>query len=247
MNRLKGKTAVITGCNRGIGKAILERLAEEGANIIALTRNLSEDNLNLFDSIASENGVSIKAIQIDLNDEISIKEAMKEISALKIPIDILVNNAGIADFSGILRIGLETAHRIFQINYFSVLQIIQALTKCLMKANGASIINIASVAGMDGSVGNSAYGASKAAVILATKCWSKELAQLKIRVNAVAPGFIDTDMNSAISDNIINQSIPNLALRRMGEAKEVASAVAFLASDDASYITGQTIRIDGGL
>lgn len=247
MNRLKGKTAVITGCNRGIGKAILERLASEGANIIACTRTITEDLKQEYASICNTNNVTIHPIILDMSKEESVKNASKEILALKKPIDILVNNAGIASFNGLLRTNMSEMKDIFLVNYFSVVLFTQQLLMPLVRAKGASIVNIASVAALDAPVGNVSYGASKAALITMSKSISKELASSKIRVNCIAPGYIDTDMNNSISSSFQSSVNQNITLKRLGLTDEVANTVLFLASDDASYITGQTIRVDGGL
>lgn len=247
MNRLKGKTAVITGCNRGIGKAILKRFASEGANIIALIRNISENIIKEFDSIATSNGIYVKAIQIDLNDESSIKSAMKDISNLKQPIDILVNNAGIAAGGFLMMTGISKIKEVFQINYFSQIIITQHILKTMMKQKSGSIVFMSSVLGLDSMAGGTAYGASKAAISQLVKSLSKEVGSFGIRVNAVAPNLINTDMARQMEEKSYNTMIDACAMKRIGDSDEVASAVAFLASDEASYITGQTIRVDGGL
>lgn len=247
MKRLKGKTAVITGCNRGIGKAILERLASEGTDIIACTRTITEDLKQEYASISNTNNVDIHPIILDMSSEESVRSAAKEISALKKPIHTLVNNAGIASFNGLTRTNMVDLKNLFQVNYFSVVLFSQLLLMPLIKAKGASIINIASVAALDAPVGNVSYGASKAALITMSKSISKELASSRIRVNCIAPGYIDTDMNNSISSSFQSLVNQNITLKRLGLADEVASTVLFLASDDASYITGQTIRVDGGL
>lgn len=247
MRKLEGRNAIVTGCNRGIGKAIFERLASEGANIIACVRNQTKDIKEKMQKMAERNNVQLTIVRMDLSDSESIKRGLTEIISMKLPIHILVNNAGLADFSGVARTKLDMLHHVFQVNYFSTVQIVQSLMLPMMKAKGASIINLASVAGIDGPVGNTSYGASKASLILASKCWSKELAAMKIRVNCIAPGLVDTDMNAAISESISEAAIKHLPLKRVCNPEEVASVAAFLASDDASYITGQTIRIDGGM
>lgn len=247
MRKLEGKNAVTTGCNRGIGKAILERFTSEGANVIACVRNPSDSTKEEMRQVAERNNIQLTIVRMDLSDPESIKSGLKEITSMRLPIHILVNNAGVADFSGLARTKLDSLHHIFQVNYFSAVQITQSLILPMMKAKGAAIINLASVAGIDGPVGNTSYGASKASLILASKCWSKELATMNIRVNCMAPGFVDTDMNAEISESISEETLKSLPLRRLSKPEEVASVAAFLASDDASYITGQTIRIDGGM
>lgn len=247
MRRLEGKTAVITGCNRGIGKAILEKFASEGANVIACTRNVSEYLVSVYREIESEHGVQITPIEMDLSDTESINMGIKAIYALKKTIDILVNNAGIASFDGIMKLNHSKLLEIFQINYFSNVQLIQGLIMLLMRSKSASIINMSSIAGFDGTVGNTAYGASKASVALMTKCVSKELSKLKIRINAIAPGYIDTDMQKEITATVKDCIVNNIAQKRWGSSSEVAELAVFLASEESSYINGQTIRIDGGI
>lgn len=247
MRRLEGKTAVITGCNRGIGRAILERFAFEGANIIACTRTLTDELTDDLQHIAQFNNIHLSLIKMDVSDPKSIKSGIREIISLKNPIHILVNNAGVADFSGLAKTNLDKLHHVFQVNYYSAVQITQSLILSMIKAKGASVINMASVAGIDGPIGNTSYGASKAALITATKSWSKELASIYIRANCIVPGFVDTAMNTTIYDVISEDSLKLRSIKRLCKPEEVAALAAFLASDDASYITGQTIRIDGGM
>lgn len=247
MRKLEGKNALITGCNRGIGKAIMERFMAEGANIVACTRQVSPELKEYYQHKEKEHGVEIRALSMDLMDEDNIKTAMKELYSWKLAIDILVNNAGIASFTGLMRLKSIEVKRIFQVNYFSSLLVIQYIIKLMLRSKGATIINMASTAGLDGTAGNCAYGASKAAVALMTKSLSKELAVANIRVNAIAPGYIETDMQMDISSEFSHDVLNDAAIKRMGLPEEVANVALFLASDDSSYITGQVIRVDGGL
>lgn len=247
MRRLEGKTAVITGCNRGIGRAILERFAIEGSNIIALIRTISEDIVQDFNALSLRYNVFIKIIPIDMNDEISIKDSLRTISNLKIPIDILVNNAGVAAGGFMLTTGMTKIKEVFQINYFSQILITQYIAKLMMRQKSGSIIFLSSVLGLDSIAGGTAYGSSKAAVSQFVKSVSKEIGPFGIRMNAVAPNLINTDMSRQMEEKSYNAMINSCAMKRIGEPSEVASVVAFLASDDSSYITGQTIRVDGGL
>lgn len=247
MRKLDGKTALITGCNRGIGKAVMEKFMAEGANIIACTRQMTLELEAYYRQKESECNIKIYPLCFDLADEDSIKVAMKELYAWKLPIDILVNNAGIASFSGLIHLKLNDVKNIFQVNYFSSLLLIQYTMKLMLRSKGASIINMASVAGIDGTAGNCAYGASKAATILMTKSLSGELAVSRIRVNAIAPGYIETDMQAGIPQNISGAALNKAAVKRMGTPEEIANVALFLASDDSSYVTGQVIRVDGGL
>lgn len=247
MRRLEGKTAMITGCNRGIGKAILELFAKEGADIIACTRKETEEQTLFYQCLQNEYGIEIMPCYFDVSNVEQVLGGIKQILGIKRPIHIMVNNAGKAIFPSISKVQYEELLEIFQINYFSPILLIKGLIMPMVKSKGASIINMASTAGLDGDVGNIAYGASKAAIISATKTLSKELASLKIRVNSIAPGFIDTDMQHEIDDKFASVKIGDTALRRVGNSLEIANTALFLASDESSYITGQTMRVDGGL
>lgn len=247
MRRLEGKNAVITGCNRGIGRAILERFASEGANVVAVTRTIQEDIQNFYDIISDRHGIQIIPIRMDLSEESSIKLAMKEISDLNIPIDILVNNAGIASGGFMLTSGINKVKDVFQINYFSQIQISQYIVKSMMRHKKGSIIFMSSILGLASMAGGTAYGASKAAISQLVRSLSQEVGSFGIRVNAIAPNLIDTDMASQMENKSREAMIQRCAMKRMGKPEEVAALAAFLASDDSSYITGQTIRIDGGM
>jgi 3-oxoacyl-[acyl-carrier protein] reductase len=247
MNRLANKTAVITGCNRGIGKAILAKFASEGANIVACTRKI-DDALSLFyEELEQSYNVKIYPITMDLECEESIKEAMRNVRSLKLHIDILVNNAGIASGGFMLMTPLSEIRKVFQINYFAQVMITQHIAKMMMSNKRGSIIFMSSVLGLDSYQGGSAYGASKAAISLLTKSASKELGAFGIRVNAIAPNLVDTDMAKLMEVKSYDKMISGSALNRLASTEEIANTALFLASDESSYITGQTIRVDGGL
>lgn len=238
---------MITGCNRGLGRAILKELAGEGADIIACTRKNTDELENFYEKCRTEFNVQIFPIYFDLSDEAAIREALKEIYALRMVVDILVNNAGILNTDGLLRLKMDDARKVMQVNYFAPLQITQGIVKLMLRAKHASIVNVASIAALKPTVGNTVYGASKAALISMTTCWAKELGSAKIRVNAVAPGYIDTDMNSSVDNGVLNKLVDDTCLKRLGRDEEVAKTVAFLASDDSSYIDGEVIKICGGV
>lgn len=247
MNRLTNKTAVITGCNRGIGKAILAKFASEGANIVACTRKI-DDALSLFyEELEQSYNVKIYPITMDLECEESIKDAMRNVRSLKLHIDILVNNAGIASGGFMLMTPLSEIRKVFQINYFAQVMITQHIAKMMMSNKRGSIIFMSSVLGLDSYQGGSAYGASKAAISLLTKSASKELGAFGIRVNAIAPNLVDTDMAKLMEVKSYDKMISGSALNRLASTDEIANTALFLASDESSYITGQTIRVDGGL
>ena len=247
MGRLTGKTALITGCNRGIGRGILEAFVKEGASVIACTRSVDEALTETYQQLAAQHGVQIYPVCMDLSDPESIKLGMKVVAELKVPIDILVNNAGIAKFRPFVMSKVDDFKEMMQVNLYAPVQISQYVVKNMLKQRKGSIINFCSVSGLDSNAGNAAYGASKAAIASLTRTMAKELAKVNIRVNAVAPGFVDTDMNKQIAADYMESILPQIALERVADVSEVANTVLFLASDESSYITGQVIRIDGGM
>lgn len=244
---LNGKNAVITGCLQGIGKATLEIFAKNGANVWACAF-APNDEFELFcDRLSKENNVWIKPVYFDLLDHEQIKAGLKLISSDKIPVHILVNIAGMTKDALFHMIPMEQMRLIFEVNFFSQMYLTQYITKLMVRQKTGSVINISSISGLDGSYGQLSYSASKAALIGATKTLSAELAEKGVRVNAIAPGVIATDMNRIVPENIINKHIQNMSIKRLGTADEVGKAIMFLASDLSSYVTGQIIRIDGGI
>lgn len=247
MRQLEGKTALITGCNRGIGRSILVEFAKEGASVIACTRALNDERKDTYRQLVSQFNVRIYPICMDLSDTESIKQGMKEVTDLKVPIDILVNNAGIAKFRPLMMTRMDDFKEMMQVNLYAPVQISQYAIKSMLKQKKGSIINFCSISGLDMNAGNSAYGASKAAIASVTRTMAKELARTGIRVNAIAPGFVDTDMNKQISADYLESMLPQIALGRMAQPEEIARTAVFLASDASSYMTGQIIRMDGGM
>lgn len=247
MKKLESKTAIVTGGSRGIGLAIVKEFAKEGANVIVCCSKRTDERDKMFQEIAICNNVNIYPIYFDMGNEDSIKSGLDEIKSLKLPIDILVNNAGVSHMAILPFTKMNDVRNVFQINFFAHLQMIQGLIGFLKKSSHPSIINMASVAGIDGGIGVSVYGATKASLILLTKVLSKELAHMKIRVNAVAPGMIDTELASEMGEKAINDMVESTAVGRIGKTEEVAKTVAFLSSEESSYINGQVIRIDGGI
>lgn len=247
MGRLTGKTALITGCNRGIGKAIAEAFASEGADIICATRKKNPAFQLEADGWAKKYGVQIAYVYFDLADENSIKVALNDLLREKRSIDILVNNAGMARFRPFMMSRIDDFKEIMQVNLYAVVQISQYMVKGMLKQKGGSIINLCSISGMDMNAGNAAYGASKAAVASLTRTMARELAKANIRVNAVAPGFVDTEMNQQVEAGYLDSQLHHTAIGRIARPEEVARVAVFLASDEASYMTGQIIRVDGGM
>ncbi len=244
---LKDKNAIITGCNRGIGKAILEGFAANGANIFACIRKENKEFSKFIDALSTKFSVSIIPVYFDISKTEEIKNAVKFIQASKKPIDILVNNAGIT-YNALFQMStLEKIKEVFEINFVSQFILTQYISKLMIRKKSGSIINISSTAGIDGNSGRSVYGASKAAVICMTKAIASELGEHGIRANTIAPGMTDTEMLSSMSAGLISESLQANDIKRVGKPSEIADSVVFLASDLASYITGQTIRVDGGM
>lgn len=245
---LKGKTAVITGCNRGIGKAILETFAENGADIWALVRRENDEFTNLTTSLSKKHEVTITPVYVDFADVEQIKNAAKAIISAKQQVDILVNNAGITYNALFQMTSLEKTHEVFQINYFAPLILTQYIVKIMVKYGGGSIVNLSSSAAIDSNPGRGVYGASKAALLCSTKTIAAELGEKGIRANCIAPGITNTDMVAeSMSDAVIAETVSKTMLHRMGKPMDIANTALFLASDLSSYVTGQVIRVDGGL
>lgn len=244
---LENKTAVVTGCNRGIGKAILTRFAENGANIIAVVRKESETFSQYCDELEKKNDIKIHTVYADFSSEEEVQNAVKEIRKLKLPIDILVNNIGIANPLNILTMTkMETIHQAFQVNLFSALLLTQGIAKLMMRQKSGSVVFVSSSAAFDGG-SNIEYCASKGAINGAVKRLAIELGAFGIRVNAVAPGLTSTDMGNSMSEEDEAIALSMNVMKRKGDVTEIADSVLFLASDMASFITGQILRVDGGL
>ena len=243
---LEGKTALITGGAKGIGKRITEVLAEYGA-AVAINYSGSEDAAKeLADKINQSGGRAItykcNVAEFDKTAEM-IDYVIKEFGH----IDILVNNAGITKDGLMLRMTDEDFDRVIDVNLKGTFNCTKYVSKYMLKQKSGKIINISSVVGLSGNAGQVNYSASKAGIIGITKSAAKELSSRGITVNAVAPGYVDTDMTKVLSDNIRNEILKNIPLQRMGNVEDISNCVAFLASEDASYITGQVISVDGGM
>lgn len=244
---LRDKYAVITGCNRGIGKSILELFVQNGCNIIACVRKENQNFNNFINDLSIKFSVKIIPIHFDLEEDDEIKRGILEIQSLKIPIDILVNNSGIATGALFQMTSKNMLEKVMKINFFSQIYLIQGISKLMMKNKKGSIINITSVAGIIGDSGTLSYGSSKAAMNFATKTISTELGKYNIRVNAIAPSITNTDMFQQMTPTSREKMINQSALNRSAEPEEIASCALYLASDNSSFLTGQIIRLDGGI
>lgn len=243
---LEGKTCLVTGGSRGIGKAIALKLAEFGADV-AITYARSADAANEVKTQIEALGRKSKAIQADAVDFSEAEKVIGEILSDWDKLDVLVNNAGITKDNLILRMSEEQWDDVITTNLKSIFNYSKVVARPMMKNRGGSIINISSVVGISGNAGQSNYSASKAGIIGFTKSYAKELASRNIRANVIAPGYITTDMTDALDEKVLDGIKQATPLGRAGNANEIADAVVFLASDMSSYITGETIRVDGGM
>ena len=246
MGMLSGKTALITGTNRGIGKELVKAFAHEGAQVIAHSRKFDVEQNKFLEQLSSTSEYSIQPVHFDLSDETQIKNGLKQVFLQSENIDILVNNAGVAFGASFHMTSISKLKEVFDINFFAQIQIMQLVSRKMLKQGFGSIINMASVGGIEANPGYLAYGSSKASLIWATESVAKELGVYGIRVNAVAPGLTDTEMGRYKSEEELNRTIDRTALNRMADTQEIANVVSFLASDNASYITGDVIKVDGG-
>lgn len=245
---LENRNAIITGAAGGIGLATVECFAANGSNVWACELRETEHFEEELDNISKKYGVWIEPVYFDITDEGKVKEAVKKIRQKKCSVDILVNIAGIvADSTSFPMTGIEKMKKVFEVNFFALTLLTQYISRIMMRQNSGSIINIASIAGIDGDPAQYEYSASKAAVIGGTKKLARELAPYNIRVNAVAPGMIQTSMGAKIEENLKNEVLSKVIMKRLGKPEEIARVLAFLASDYASYMTGQVIRVDGGI
>ncbi|MBV7441504.1 3-oxoacyl-[acyl-carrier-protein] reductase [Weeksellaceae bacterium TAE3-ERU29] len=243
MELLKGKVAIVTGATRGIGKGILEKFVENGAKV-AFTYASSA---NAAKELEEKYGENVKGFQSDASDFDAAQNLINEVLNLFGKIDILVNNAGITKDSLLMRMSFEDWQKVIQVNLDSAFNLTKAAMMPMMKQRKGSIINMSSVVGLQGNAGQTNYAASKAGLLGFTKSVALELGSRNIRCNAIAPGFIETEMTDKLSDEIKEQWINNIPLKRGGNPEDIANACLYLGSELSSYVTGQVLSVDGGM
>lgn len=244
MQLLQDKICLITGCGRGIGAATMLKFVHEGATVYANIRDRASFD-DMLENIGDIDKTKIRPMVFDITDAQASKDAIMQIKKESGRLDVLVNNAGIMKDAVLGMIDNKLMTEVFNVNVFSVINLIQLASKLMIRQKSGSIINISSIVGSNGSAGQVVYSASKGAILALTKSAAKELSVHNIRVNCVAPGMIDTDLFRQIGESRIPNTVEKISLKRLGKADEVGDLIAFLASDAASYITGQSIGIDG--
>lgn len=246
MNLLQGKTALITGASKGIGKAIAYRFAEEGANVAFTYLSSVEKGQALEKELASK-GVKVKGYRSDASDFLQAENLIASVITDFGSLDILVNNAGVTQDNLLLRMTEAMWDNVIAVNLKSCFNTVKAATKQMMKQKSGSIINMTSVVGLKGNAGQANYAASKAGIIGFTKSVALELGSRGVRSNAIAPGFIETEMTDKLDEKTIQTWRDAIPLKRGGKPQDVADACVFLGSDMSSYISGQVIQVDGGM
>ncbi len=244
--RLKGKTAIITGSNRGIGKAMIEKMASEGADIWAHARKQNTEFEIFLEKLSQQYGVLVKPVYFELTDKEQMCTAMQPIIRGDRAIDILVNNAGIAHGGFFSMTKIQTIRDVFEVNLFATMELTQLVLRKMIKQKSGSIVNMSSIAALNLRPGNSAYGVSKAAIKAWTETLATEVASYGIRVNAIAPSLTDTDMAKLMEDKAGKEMLSASAMGRFASAEEIANIALFLASEDASFVNGHTIVANGG-
>lgn len=247
MNRqLSGKNIIITGARSGIGLAAVKKLAENGANIWACMRRQDQMAEEEFQCLEKRHEVEIKPVYFDVTNQDDVKQAITNIITERKTIDGLVNAAGVAHGGFFQMTPISKIREVFDVNFFSVLEITQRVLKIMARQRSGSIVNVASISGLDLKAGNAAYGVSKAAVIAWTQTLAAETGGLGVRVNSVAPGLTDTKMAEMMELQAGKDMVAGSAMKRMAGSEEIVEVIKFLISDEASFVNGETIRIDGG-
>ncbi|WP_018478920.1 3-oxoacyl-[acyl-carrier-protein] reductase [Pontibacter roseus] len=246
MKALEGKVALVTGASKGIGRAIAQKLVEMGAEV-AFTYLSSVEKGQALEQELTANGGKAKGFRSDASDTAQAEKLVEDVVAAFGKIDILVNNAGITRDGLLMRMSEDQWDAVINTNLKSVFNLTKGATKHMMRAKSGSIINITSVVGIKGNAGQANYSASKAGIIGFTKSVALELGSRNIRCNAVAPGFIETEMTGELDQKVVDEWRKAIPLKRGGTPEDVANCVAFLASDQSSYISGQVLQVDGGM
>ncbi|OUL17128.1 3-oxoacyl-ACP reductase [bacterium AM6] len=244
---LEGKVALITGASRGIGEATVRAYLAQGAHVVATARDVAGLQPMLDSVRETSPDARLDAVALDVTDPASVRDAFQGVFKKHRRLDVLVSNAGVLQDALIGMVTPEQIQQVFSVNTYGVLYCAQYASRLMARNGGGSIINLASIIGVNGNVGQAVYGGSKAAVIGITLSLSKELAPTNIRVNAIAPGFIDTDMARSIGSEKYAERVASIAMDRVGAPAEVANVAVFLGSDLSSYVTGQVIGVDGGM
>jgi 3-oxoacyl-[acyl-carrier protein] reductase len=244
---LQGKHALITGCARGIGRAMLTEFARHGASVWAHARQLTPEFEAQCASVAAEFGVTVTPLCFDLTNKDEMKNAVKAVMKSEHKINVLVNNAGIT-YNALHQLTSEAHLREqLEVNFIAPFLLTQHIVKLMLRNGHGSVINVASSAALDGNSGRAAYGASKAALLCATRALSREVGTQGVRANVIAPGITETDMIGSMTDAVIAQTVATTDLRRMGLPADIAGVAVYLASDLSNYVTGQVLRVDGGM
>jgi len=246
MQLLKGKTAIVTGATRGIGRGVALKLAEQGADL-AFTYVSSEEKALALEKELQSLGVKAKAYKSDASIMSDAESFVKDVLANFDSIDVLVNNAGITKDNLLMRMSEEDFDRVLEVNLKSIFNMTKAVQRTMLKQRSGSIVNMTSVVGVKGNAGQSNYAASKAGVIGFTKSIALELGTRNIRCNAIAPGFIETEMTAKLDENIVKGWTDSIPLKRGGTPEDIANATVFLASDMSAYISGQVLNVCGGM
>lgn len=243
---LHDKTVLITGSTRGIGRSVAELFAQNRANIVLNARNEEKAN-QIADKLVEEYNVKVDIVLFDVSNHDEVKNGFRKLFKIVNKLDIVVNNAGILESSLIGMLTEKVLKKTYETNVYGLYYVSQYAARMMNKNKEGSIINITSIMGVNGAEGQTAYSGSKAAVIGITKSLAKELAPDNIRVNAIAPGFIDTDMARNLSEEKFKERMSSIKMGRIGKPRDVAKVALFLASDLSEYVTGQTIGVDGGM
>ncbi|MEI5906141.1 3-oxoacyl-[acyl-carrier-protein] reductase [Bacillus spongiae] len=244
--KLKGKTVLVTGASRGIGRAVALECGSQGANVV-VNYSGSEAKANAVVDELKANGSEAIAIQCNVGDSEAVSDMVKQTISEFGSLDVLINNAGITRDTLLMRMKEQEWDDVINTNLKGVFLCTKAVTRQMMKQRNGRIINIASIVGITGNPGQANYVAAKAGVIGLTKTTARELASRNITVNAIAPGFITTDMTDELPEEVRNEMLKQIPLARLGKPEDIAKLTAFIASEDASYITGQTLQVDGGM